>query len=57
MGREKKFHLIEALAHEITTALLSRFASLNVVKVRVRKTRLPFDAHLDCVEVELERGR
>lgn len=57
VGRERKYHLIEALAHEITVALLSRFASLERVRVRVRKTRLPFDAHLDCVEVELERGR
>lgn len=57
VGREKKYHLIESLAHEITVALISRFDSLERVTVRVRKSRLPFDAHLDCVEVELERSR
>jgi dihydroneopterin aldolase len=53
----KKYHLIEALAHSILQALLDRFPRLQKVAVRLRKVSLPFDAHLECVEVELERTR
>lgn len=57
VAKARKYHLIESLAHEILTALLDRFPAVQQVTVRLRKTNLPFDAHLECVEVELERGR
>jgi len=52
----RKFHLIESLAGEIADMILREFPVEKTI-VRVRKTNLPFDAHLSCVEVELERGR
>ncbi len=36
--------------------ILREFAVRKTI-VRVRKTNLPFDAHLSCVEVEMERER
>ncbi|MDM7914251.1 MAG: dihydroneopterin aldolase [Candidatus Eisenbacteria bacterium] len=51
---EQKFHLIEALAGSIARTILEEFPVQKTV-VRVRKTNLPFDAHLNCVEVEIER--
>jgi len=52
----RKYHLVEALAHQIAVAVLDRFA-VERVCVRVRKLSLPFDADLHCVEVELGEGR
>ncbi len=52
----RKYHLVEALAHQIAVAVLDRFAAQRVC-VRVRKLSLPFDADLNCVEVELTEGR
>jgi dihydroneopterin aldolase len=52
----RKFHLIESLAGEIAQMIVSEFEVDSAV-VRVRKTNLPFDANLSCVEVELERRR
>ena len=52
----RKFHLIESLAGEIAAMILQEFPVRKTI-VRVRKTNLPFDAHLSCVEVELERER
>lgn len=52
----RKFHLIESLAGEIAAMILQEFPVRGAV-VRVRKTNLPFDAHLSYVEVELERER
>lgn len=49
---ERKYHLIEALAHRIAVAIQERFCTKRIV-VRVRKLSLPFDAHLNCVEVEI----
>lgn len=57
VGKSRKYHLIESLAHAIQSAILIRFPEVARVRVRLRKRNLPFDAHLDCVEVELERGR
>ena len=52
----REFHLIESLAGEIVEMILREFA-VEKALVRVRKTNLPFDAHLSCVEVELARPR
>lgn len=57
VSKRRKYHLIEALAHEISTELLKEFSAVQQVRIRLRKRNLPFDAHLECVEVELERSR
>ncbi|MBM3287675.1 MAG: dihydroneopterin aldolase [Candidatus Eisenbacteria bacterium] len=56
VAHSRKYHLIESLAGEIAETILSEF-SVGRTVVRVRKTNLPFDANLSCVEVELERAR
>jgi len=56
IAQGRKFHLIEALAGEIAAMILAEF-SIERTIVRVRKTNLPFDANMSCVEVELERRR
>ena len=53
----RKFHLIESLAGEIAAMVLREFESVEATVIRVRKTSLPFDANLSCVEVELRRER
>jgi dihydroneopterin aldolase len=50
----RKYHLVEALAERIAKAIQDRFP-VEQVLVRVRKLSLPFDAHLNCVEVEIIR--
>lgn len=57
VAKVRKYHLIESLARSVVSAVLARFASVERVRVRLRKRNLPFDAHLECVEIELERGR
>ena len=57
VGRARKYHLIESLAQEILSTLLARFPRIVRASIRLRKGSLPFDAHLECVEVEMERGR
>ena len=49
----RRYHLLEALAHNIAVTIRERF-SVDRIVVRARKTSLPFDAHLSCVEVEIE---
>jgi dihydroneopterin aldolase len=56
VSEARKYHLVEALAHQIATGVIDRFGAERVV-VRVRKLSLPFDADLNCVEVELSEGR
>jgi 7,8-dihydroneopterin aldolase/epimerase/oxygenase len=56
VAQARKFHLIESLAGEIADMIVSEF-DVDRAIVRVRKTNLPFDANLNCVEVELERRR
>jgi 7,8-dihydroneopterin aldolase/epimerase/oxygenase len=53
----RKYHLVEALAHEILQQLMSRFPDVKRSTIRLRKVSLPFIANLECVEVELERTR
>jgi dihydroneopterin aldolase len=57
VARARKYHLIESLAQEILRVSLERFPEVKRVGVRLRKTNLPFDAHLDAVEVKMERSR
>lgn len=56
VAQSRKFHLIESLAGEIAEMIISEFDVERTI-VRVRKTNLPFDANLNCVEVEMERRR
>lgn len=56
IAQGRKFHLIESLAGEIASMIVTEFPVERTI-VRVRKTNLPFDANLSCVEVELERRR
>lgn len=53
----RKFHLVESLASEIASMILAEFAPVDRIVIRIRKSNLPFDANLSCVEVELERKR
>lgn len=53
---EKKFHLIESLAHHIISKLLDAFP-VESVTVRIRKPNVPINGSLDHVEVELTRTR
>ena len=57
VAKGRKFHLVESLTRELAGAILDAFPRVSRVVVRVRKTSLPFDAHLDWVEVEMERSR
>ncbi len=52
VSEARKYHLVEALAHRIALSIGERYQVAKIV-VRVRKLSLPFDAHLNCVEVEL----
>ncbi|MGE5314096.1 MAG: dihydroneopterin aldolase [Acidobacteriota bacterium] len=54
---EKKFYLIEALAHQIGQALLREFPAVERVTVRVRKPGAPVHGVLDTVEVEIDSAR
>lgn len=53
----KRFNLLEALAQTIADALLSEFAPLSRVTVRVRKPGVPLRGILDHTQVEIVRGR
>jgi len=57
VAKARKYHLIEALAAAVLDAVLVRFSRVARVRIKLRKRSLPFDAHLDCVEVELDRSR
>ncbi|MCK4305545.1 MAG: dihydroneopterin aldolase [Candidatus Eisenbacteria sp.] len=57
VSEERKYHLVETLAHQIAAAIRAHHSVERIV-VRVRKLSLPFDAHLNCVEIEIsEPGR
>lgn len=50
----KKYHLIETLADHIADSLAEQF-DLDEVTVILRKRKVPIDAVLDYVEVEVNR--
>jgi len=54
---EKKYHLLEALAHVIARGLLREFFNLEVVTVRIRKPHPPVRGVIDYVEVEITERR
>jgi dihydroneopterin aldolase len=49
---EKKFFLLEALAHSIGIGILKEFRNVERVTVRVRKPGAPIKGVVDYVEVE-----
>jgi len=57
VSKSRKFHLIESMAQELAGALLEKYPQVVRVRVRLRKRSLPFDAHLEYVEVTLDRSR
>ena len=54
---EKKYYLLEALAHAIAMGLLRAFPIIEAVTVRVRKPHPPVKGVVDYVEVEVTRSR
>ena len=54
---EKKYHLLEALAHVIARGLLREFFNIEVVTVRIRKPHPPVRGVIDYVEVEITEQR
>jgi dihydroneopterin aldolase len=57
LSLERKYHLIEALAMNIADELLINFPQIDKVSVRVRKNNPPLGGVVDCVEVEIIKGR
>lgn len=54
---EKKYYLIEALAHAIAGGLIKSFPIIQSVMVRVRKPHPPVKGVVDYVEAEVTRAR
>lgn len=54
MVTDRKYHLIETLADHIADALVEQF-DVDEVTVILRKKKVPIDAVLDYVEVEVTR--
>ncbi|MFQ6092965.1 MAG: dihydroneopterin aldolase [bacterium] len=51
-----EYALLETLAEHIARAITDHF-DVERLRLRVRKPRVPIRGNLDCVEVEIERGR
>jgi dihydroneopterin aldolase len=54
---EKKYFLIESVAHSIGVGILKKFKQVEKVMVRIRKPSAPVHGILDCVEVEITSDR
>ena len=54
---EKKYYLIEALAHALGTGIISNFHQVQKTIVRVRKLGAPIHGVVDSVEVQIETIR
>jgi len=52
----RRYHLLEALAHDAAEAILRNF-EVEEVTVRVRKGSVPLGGLIDYCEVEITRGR
>lgn len=57
LSRERRFHLLEALAATIAEDVLARHPRVERVRVRVRKLLPPVDAVMKAAVIEIERGR
>lgn len=47
--------LIETVAEDIASTLLSRFPQLQATRIAVAKPQVPIQGTLECVEVEVLR--
>ena len=54
---EKKYYLLEALAHVIASGLLREYGPIEQVTVRIRKPHPPVRGVVDYVEVETTERR
>ncbi|MDP1675856.1 MAG: dihydroneopterin aldolase [Bacteroidota bacterium] len=54
---EKKYNLIEALAHSISIGILENFEKVQKTIVRVRKPGAPVHGVVDTIEVQIETER
>ncbi len=54
---EKKYYLIEALAHSIGAGILAGFAQVQKTVVRIRKPGAPIHGVVDWIEVQIETER
>lgn len=54
---KRKYHLMEALAEDIASAVLNKFDKLNEVVVKVRKPQVPVGGVMEYVEIEINRLR
>lgn len=57
LGTERRFNLIEALAEAIAMAVLTRFAAIEAITVRIDKPGAPVPVILDGICVEITRSR
>lgn len=55
--KENRRDLIEAVAEDVSRALLSEFQSVEMVKVRVEKPCVAIDGSLESLGVEIVRAR
>ena len=54
---ERKYNLIEALAHSISIGILQNFEQVQKTVVRVRKPGAPVHGVVDTIEVQIETER
>jgi dihydroneopterin aldolase len=54
---QRTFKLIEALAEQVASALLTSYTDINEVTVRVHKPHPPVNIHFQGVSVEIHRKR
>lgn len=54
---ERKYYLIEALAHSIGSGIIKHFDAVHRSIVRVRKPGAPIHGVVDTIEVEIETER
>ena len=54
---EKKYYLLEALAHAMGTGIISNFSQVQKAVIRVRKPGAPIHGVVDSVEIQIETIR
>lgn len=54
---EKKYYLIEALAHSLGAGIIANFSQVQKTIIRVRKLGAPIHGVVDSVEIQIETER
>lgn len=54
---EKKYYLIEALAHSVGTGIIRAFPQVERAVVRIRKPGAPVHGVIDTIEVQIETSK